>query len=131
VNGPWINADNLALLTDLYELTMAQAYWHEQMHGQAVFSLYFRKLPQRRNYMLACGLEDVLWYLEHLRFTREALDYLAGLGLFREEFLRWLEDFRFTGHVHAMPEGTPSFPRSHCWRWRRPSSRRSWWKATS
>lgn len=110
MNGPWINADNLALLTDLYELTMAQAYWHEQMHGQAVFSLYFRKLPQRRNYMLACGLDDVLWYLEHLRFNRGALDYLAGLGLFSEEFLRWLEDFRFTGHVHAMPEGTPIFP---------------------
>lgn len=110
MNGPWITADNLALLTDLYELTMAQAYWHEQMQGQAVFSLYFRKLPQRRNYMLACGLEDVLWYLEQLRFNRAALDYLAGLGLFREEFLRWLEDFRFTGHVYALPEGTPIFP---------------------
>ncbi len=106
----WVNDDNQALLTDLYQLTMLQAYWREEMREEAVFSLFFRKLPARRNYMLACGLEDVLHYLETLRFPREGLDYLATLGLFRDEFLRWLEGIRFTGEVYAVPEGTPVFP---------------------
>ncbi|MFW5452033.1 nicotinate phosphoribosyltransferase [Thioalkalivibrio sulfidiphilus] len=99
----------LALFTDLYELTMLQAYLEEGMHAEAVFTLFVRRLPKRRNYLLACGLDTVLGQLEGLRFTRADLDYLAGLGPFKEGFLRWLEDFRFTGDVHAVPEGTPMF----------------------
>jgi len=99
-----------ALLTDLYQLTMLQAYWREGMTEEAVFSLHFRELPPRRNYMLACGLSDALAFLEALRFRDEELRFLATLGLFRDDFLEWLGDFRFTGSVRALPEGTPVFP---------------------
>jgi nicotinate phosphoribosyltransferase len=98
-----------ALLTDLYELTMAQAYLEEGMSEQAVFSLFVRRLPKRRNYLLACGLDDVLAFLETFRFDAPALAYLESLGQFSSEFLRHLEQLRFTGDVYAVPEGTPVF----------------------
>ena len=72
-------------------------------------AFFVRRLPDRRNYLLACGLDDVLSYFESLRLTREGLDYLASLGRFTERFLRWLEGFRFSGDVDAVPEGTPVF----------------------
>jgi nicotinate phosphoribosyltransferase len=99
-----------ALFTDLYELTMLQAYFEEQMRDTAVFSLFVRRLPERRNFLLACGLDDVLTYLETLRFDDAALDYLATLGRFSPAFLEYLRAFRFTGDVNAVPEGTPIFP---------------------
>ncbi|MFP4035848.1 MAG: nicotinate phosphoribosyltransferase [Desulfovermiculus sp.] len=98
-----------AILTDFYELTMLQAYWANSMHDEAVFSLFVRKLPKQRNFLLACGLEDVLTYLEELHFTPQALDYLHGLQTFREDFLHWLSSFSFQGDVYAMPEGTACF----------------------
>ena len=98
-----------ALLTDLYELTMLQAYFEEHMRERAVFSLFVRRLPKRRNFLLACGLDDVLAFLESLQFDQPALDYLASLGRFSEPFLRHLERLRFTGDVYAVPEGTPVF----------------------
>ncbi|NBC32781.1 MAG: nicotinate phosphoribosyltransferase [Alphaproteobacteria bacterium] len=107
--NPWVNDRSIALFTDLYELTMMAAYVEEGMEADATFSLFVRRLPESRNYLLACGLADVLHYLETLRFDRESLDHLAGLGHFPDRFLRWLEDFRFTGSVRAMPEGTPFF----------------------
>lgn len=97
-----------ALLTDLYELTMLQAYLEEGMTEQAVFSLFVRKLPEHRNYLLACGLDDALRHLEALRFDANALAYLEGEG-FPQRFLRYLEGFRFSGDVFALPEGTPCF----------------------
>jgi len=100
---------NLGLFPDLYELTMLQAYVERGMTQTATFSLFVRRLPKRRNYLLACGLEDELENLECLRFTRDGLDYLASLDRFSENFLRWLEAFRFTGNVDAVPEGTPVF----------------------
>jgi nicotinate phosphoribosyltransferase len=99
----------LALFTDLYELTMLQAYFEEAMDETAVFSLFVRRLPSRRNYLLACGLDSVLGQLEDLRFELRDLEYLDSLGLFSERFLRHLEGLRFTGDVHAVPEGTPVF----------------------
>jgi nicotinate phosphoribosyltransferase len=99
-----------ALLTDFYQLTMLQAYFEEQMQDTAVFSLFIRRLPARRNYLLACGLDDVLSYLETLRFDHEALDYLRSLGRFSDRFLSHLEQFRFSGDVYAVAEGTPIFP---------------------
>lgn len=107
--NPWVSDDNVALFTDLYELTMLQAYVEEGMHDEAVFSLFVRRLPRRRNYLLACGLDTVLHYLETLKFTLDSLDYLASLGRFSDRFLRWLADFHFTGNVYAMLEGTPVF----------------------
>lgn len=97
------------LLTDLYELTMFQAYFEERMREVAVFSLFVRRLPERRNYLLACGLDDVLAFLETLCFDEAALAYLDSLGRFSGPFLRYLEQFRFTGDVYAVPEGTPVF----------------------
>jgi nicotinate phosphoribosyltransferase len=97
------------LLTDLYALTMLQAYFEEGMSDEAVFNLFVRRLPARRNFLLACGLEDVLTYLETLRFDQPALVYLESLGRFSPRFLQHLERFRFTGHVDAVPEGTPVF----------------------
>lgn len=106
----WIDADNLALLTDQYELTMMQAYWAKGMHADATFSLYFRELPPTRRFMLACGQVFAAQLAAGVRFTTAALDQLAGLGTFRDDFLRWLEDFRFTGDIVTLAEGTPVFP---------------------
>jgi nicotinate phosphoribosyltransferase len=97
------------LLTDLYALTMLQAYFEERMSEIAVFSLFVRRLPEQRNYLLACGLDDVLTFLETLRFDRPALAYLESLGRFSDAFLRYLEGLRFSGDVWAVPEGTPLF----------------------
>jgi nicotinate phosphoribosyltransferase len=97
-----------ALLTDLYELTMLQAYREEGMEEEAVFSLFVRRVPEHRNYLLACGLDDVLRQLEELRFDEAALGYLESQG-FPDPFLRYLEGFRFRGDVFGLPEGTPFF----------------------
>ena len=105
----WVDDSNVALLTDLYELTMLQAYVEEDMHAEAVFSLFVRRLPQQRNYLLACGLDSVLDYLEKLTFTADSIDYLASLNRFSDRFLAWLADFRFQGDVFGVPEGTPVF----------------------
>ncbi|BDG02283.1 nicotinate phosphoribosyltransferase [Anaeromyxobacter oryzae] len=109
VAGRWVDDGNVALLTDLYELTMIDAYLAEGLEEEAVFSLFVRRLPRRRNYLVACGLDDVLSLLEGLRFTPEALDYLRSLRLFSPRLLDWLAAFRFAGDVHAVPEGTPVF----------------------
>ena len=99
-----------ALLTDLYQLTMLQAYFREGLSEPAVFSLHFRRLPAARNYVLACGLDDALRYLETLHFDDAAIRHLRSLGGFRDDFLDWLRALRFRGDVHAVPEGTPVFP---------------------
>ena len=97
------------MFTDFYELTMLQAYFEEGMTEEAVFSLFVRRLPSRRNFLLACGLDTILDYLESLRFCDDDLSYLASLGKFTDRFLAWLKDFRFTGDVWAVSEGTPLF----------------------
>ncbi len=99
----------LALFTDLYELTMMQAYFEEGMTQDAVFSLFVRRLPERRNFLLSCGLDTVLDYLENICFEDDDISYLASIGKFSDHFLSMLRDFRFTGDVYAMPEGTPVF----------------------
>ncbi len=103
-------ADGLepALFTDLYELTMLRAYRAEGMRERAVFSLFVRAHP-RRNFLVAAGLDDVLAYLESLRFGPAALDYLRTLPEFPADFVDSLATFRFTGDVWAVPEGTPVF----------------------
>lgn len=101
--------NRLALFTDLYELTMLQAYVEEGMTAKGVFSLFVRRLPERRNFLIACGLDAVLEYLETLRFNDEDLAYLASLGMFSDDFFAWLRDFAFEGDVYAVREGTPIF----------------------
>jgi nicotinate phosphoribosyltransferase len=105
----WVNDSNVALFTDLYELTMLQSYFREGMNDTAVFDLFVRRLPEHRNYLVVCGLEHVLAYLETLSFSAEALSYLRSLNRFSDEFLKSLVDFRFTGDVYAIPEGTVVF----------------------
>ncbi len=112
MSGGRLQADDdaLVLLTDLYQLTMLQSYHARGMDGEAVFDLFVRRLPPQRNYLVAAGLETVLDFLEGLHFPPAALDYLATLPQFRPDFLDWLADFRFTGTVRAVAEGTPVFP---------------------
>ncbi len=97
------------ILTDLYELTMLQAYYFLEMEEEAVFSLFVRKLPKERNFLISCGLEDVLNFVENLHFSEEDLEYLESLGIFKKKFLDYLKDFKFTGDIYAMPEGTVFF----------------------
>ncbi|NIO49469.1 MAG: nicotinate phosphoribosyltransferase [Candidatus Aminicenantes bacterium] len=97
--------ENLALLTDLYELTMAASYFDHEMFEPATFSLFIRNYPPHRRYFVSAGLEDVLSYLQDLKFTPEDLEYLEETELFNPEFLSYLERFRFRGDVYAIPEG--------------------------
>lgn len=106
----WADQTETAMLVDLYELTMLDAYWREGMTQEAVFSLFFRRLPERRSFALACGVDDVLAYLEELRVHSLHIEYLQSLELLSPEFLEHLATLRFTGSVRAMPEGTPVFP---------------------
>jgi nicotinate phosphoribosyltransferase len=99
-----------ALLTDLYELTMLQAYLEHGFQDTAVFEFFVRKLPAERNFLVAAGLEQALDYLTKLRFTPAELDGLAASGRFSQAFLDHLARLRFTGDVHALPEGTVFFP---------------------
>lgn len=98
------------LLTDLYELTMLQAYLAEGMLDTAVFELFVRKLPARRNFLVAAGLETLLDWLEGLHFTPAEVDALAADGRFNDDLLQYLATLHFAGDVDAMPEGTIFFP---------------------
>jgi len=104
-----VDEDELALLTDLYQLTMTQAYWKEAMDGVATFSLFFRRLPPERRFMLACGQQHAAARLSRLRFGDTALSRLADTGLFEDGFLDWLANWRFEGDIWTLPEGTPVF----------------------
>lgn len=101
---------NSALLTDLYQLNMLQAYVDHGETRAAVFEFFVRRLPARRGFLLAAGLESVLTYLENLHFSEEEIDWLKSTGRFSPSLLDYLRSFRFTGEVHAMPEGTVFFP---------------------
>jgi nicotinate phosphoribosyltransferase len=106
----WVNDDNVALLTDLYELTMSASYLRRGLNHEATFDLFARDLPAHRNFLVACGLDEALDYLEELRFDAEAVTYLRSLGIFDEEFLSYLGSLRFTGEVRAVREGDLVFP---------------------
>lgn len=96
---------NLALLTDLYQLTMAQSYFQSRKTDSATFSLFIRNYPYNRGYFVSAGLEDVLDFLAEFAFDAPAIDYLHSRRLFAEEFLDFLKALRFTGEVWAIPEG--------------------------
>ena len=99
-----------ALLTDLYQLNMMAAYIEHGITGTAVFELFVRKLPSRRGFLMAAGLEQALQFFETVSFSREDVDNIRALGQFPEDFLAYLRSFRFTGDADAMPEGTVFFP---------------------
>ncbi|HTW37780.1 MAG TPA: nicotinate phosphoribosyltransferase [Steroidobacteraceae bacterium] len=98
-----------ALLTDFYQLTMAHAYFELGMRETAVFELFVRRLPAARRFLVAAGLEQALEHIEQLHFTGPELEYLDGLRTFSHGFLDYLANLRFSGTLHAMPEGTPCF----------------------
>src|SRR5215475_13077820 len=102
------------LLTDLYELTMAAGYFEAgKVDEKATFELTIRRLPPHRNFVLAAGLPQVVDYLLNLSFTQEEIEYLRSLPQFSkasEAFFEYLRNFRFTGDLFAVPEGTPIFP---------------------
>ncbi|MBI4402268.1 MAG: nicotinate phosphoribosyltransferase [Nitrospirae bacterium] len=101
---------NMAMLTDLYELTMAASYFEHRQNDRATFDLFVRTLPPQRSYLMFAGLEQALHYLTHLSFDDDAIRYLRSTRLFSASFLSYLRTVRFRGHVDAMPEGTVFFP---------------------
>ncbi len=108
----FLNDENVALATDLYELTMAAGYVAEGMTAPATFDLFVRRLPPERSYLVAAGLEQAVYYLLHLRFSGRAIDYLRSQPVFAHVggcFFDYLREFRFAGDVDAMPEGTLAF----------------------
>jgi len=104
-----INPHSSVLLTDLYQLTMLQGYFDQGMEETAVFEFFVRRLPDNRNFLMAAGLEQALFYLENLHFTAQELAWLNKCGRFSKPFVDYLGQLRFTGDVHAMPEGTVFF----------------------
>ena len=101
--------ERLALLTDLYQLTMAACYFDQGMNEEATFSLFIRKYPKNRGYFVAAGLSEALEFLATLHFSEEDLAYLEATALFRAPFLDFLKTLRFTGEVQALPEGSIFF----------------------
>ncbi len=103
---------NLSLLTDLYQLTMLQGYFREKQANETViFDMFFRSNPNSGGYSICAGLEQVIEYIEGLHFTDEDINYLRTLGLFGDDFLSYLSDFKFTGDIYAIPEGSVIFPK--------------------
>ena len=98
-------SNQLALLTDFYQLTMAQGYFQSRKVAPATFSLFVRTYPPHRGYFVAAGLEDVLNFLEAFAFQSEDIEYLHSTNIFADEFLDFLKGVRFNGEVWAIPEG--------------------------
>lgn len=99
-----------ALFTDFYELTMAQGYWKHGMNNRAVFDMFYRKQPFDGGFSVFAGLETFLHTLEHFRFSKDDIGYLASLKIFDSGFLEYLSNFRFSGQIWAMDEGSIVFP---------------------
>ena len=103
--------ENLAMLCDFYEFTMSNGYFKNGFYKKNVyFDVFFRKVPDNGGFAIAAGLEQVIEYIKELHFEAENIEYLRSKGIFDEEFLRCLADFRFSGDIYAVPEGTPVFP---------------------
>lgn len=105
----FVSEENMSMFTDLYELTMCASYFDNKRFEPATFDLFIRKLPPNRSYFLFAGLEQVLLFLDKVRFNEESIKFLKDQG-FKDEFLDYLRNFRFTGEVWAIPEGTVVFP---------------------
>lgn len=107
-----MDRQNLTLLTDLYELTMMQGYFKNKTANETViFDLFYRSNPCGNGYSIMAGLEQAIKYIKELHFTRNDIEYLRSLNMFDESFLDYLGDFKFTGDIYAIPEGTVIFPR--------------------
>ena len=103
---------NLTLLTDLYELTMMQGYHMvDSVNETVIFDMFYRSNPNKNGYAICAGLSQVIDYIENLHFDDEDINYLKETGLFNENFLEYLREFKFTGDIYAIPEGSVIFPR--------------------
>ena len=103
---------NLSMLCDFYELTMSQGYFHTGYKDRITyFDMFFRNVPDKGGFAICAGLSQLIEYIQNLRFDEDDIAYLRGKNLFSEEFLAFLRDFKFTGDIWAIPEGTPIFPR--------------------
>ena len=106
------NGINLTMLCDFYELTMGNGYWENGMRDRITyFDVFYRDVPDSGGFAIAAGLEQIVDYVQNLHFDPEDIAYLRSRGIFSEDFLAYLADFRFTGDIWAVPEGTPIFPR--------------------
>ena len=103
---------NLTLLTDFYELTMAQGYFKNNFNNKVVFEAFYRSNPSGSGYSICAGLDQVIEYIKNLHFTGDDIEYLRGLKIFDEDFLEYLSVFKFTGDIYAIPEGSVIFPRT-------------------
>ncbi len=107
-----MSAQNLTLLTDLYELTMMQGYFKNHDRNETVvFDAFYRNNPCGGGYSICAGLEQVIDYIKNLHFAPDDIEYLRSVGCFEEDFLEYLSNFKFTGDIYALPEGTVMFPR--------------------
>ncbi|MBQ7919575.1 MAG: nicotinate phosphoribosyltransferase [Lachnospiraceae bacterium] len=107
-----MNTQNLTLLTDLYELTMMQGYFkNKDMNETVIFDAFYRTNPCGGGYSICAGLEQVIEYIKNLHFSTEDIEYLRSLKIFEEDFLAYLKDFKFSGDIYAIPEGSVMFPR--------------------
>ena len=105
------NGINLTMLCDFYELTMGNGYFADGMQDRiCYFDIFYRDVPDSGGYAVAAGLEQIVYYVEKLHFDEEDIAYLRSRGIFSEGFLDYLRDFKFTGDIWAIPEGTPIFP---------------------
>ena len=103
--------ENKTLMTDFYELTMAQTYFMEGKKDEVVyFDLFFRKNPFEGGYTISGGLDEIIEYIKNFHFSETDINYLRSLGKFNEEFLEYLKTLKFTGDIYAAPNGTPVFP---------------------
>ncbi len=106
-----ISQRHLTMLCDFYELTMARGYFHSDIKDKiAYFDVFFRKVPDGGGYAIAAGLEQIIEYIKSIKFEESDIEYLRSKKIFDEEFLSYLEGFRFTGDIWAVPEGTVIFP---------------------
>ena len=104
-------SSNLTMMTDLYELTMMQGYFFEGSQDTVVFDVFYRSNPSGSAYAITCGLSQLIDYVKNLSFSYDDIEYLRGLGIFREEFLSYLAGFHFSGDIYAIPEGSVVFPK--------------------
>ena len=107
-----MNKTNYTLMCDFYELTMANGYFNSEMKNQiCYFDVFYRTIPDGGGFAIAAGLEQVIEYIENLKFTEEDIEYLRSQKAFSEDFLEYLKTFKFTGDIYAVKEGTPIFPK--------------------
>ena len=106
-----MKGENLTMLCDFYEFTMSNGYFQNGFYKKNVyFDVFFRKVPDNGGFAIAAGLEQVIDYIKNLHFDEEDINYLRSRGIFDEKFLDYLKDFKFSGDIYAIPEGTPVFP---------------------